>query len=197
MRMRISSKWRRDRGRPVSVEENAVALAYIIWQIALTAAKNLHAEDFVYETDDQRIAVITEYLAFLVHVSDRLAYLDMEDTVREGFISILAREVARHLQRNQSEIIGPGDYRSAFIALLNERMAEYAATAFRDNRPGFECLRCLGARVLAIMGNTQVNRWVIDQVMEIDAPAAVDHLQQAMDNLFGSAAVSLPAPPPD
>lgn len=191
MRMRITSKWRRDRGQPVSVKENAVALAYIIWQIALTAAKNLHAEDFVYETDDQRFAVIAEYLAFLVHVSDRLAYLDMDDTVRESFINTLAREVARHLQRNQKEISGPGDYRAAFIALLNERVAEYAATAFRDNRPGFECLRCLGARVLAIMGNTQVNRWVIDQVMEIDAPAVVDHLQQAMANLFGSAAVSL------
>ncbi len=197
MRMRITSKWRRDRARPVSVEENAVALAYIIWQIALTAAKNLHAEDFVYETDDQRFAVIAEYLAFLVHVSDRLAYLAMEDTVRQSFINALAGEVARHLQRNQREISGPGDYRSAFIALLNERMAEYASTAFRDDRPGFECLRCLGARILAIMGNTQVNRWVIDQVMEIDAPAVVDHLQQAMGNLFGSAAVSLPQPSPD
>ena len=197
MRMRITSKWRRDRGQPVSLEENAVALAYIIWQIALTAAKNLHAEDYIYETDDQRFAVIAEYLAFLVHVSDRLAYLDMEDTVRESFIGTLAREVARHLQRNQREISGPGDYRGPFIALLNERMAEYAATKFRDNQPGFECLRCLGARVLAIMGNSQVNRWVIDQVMEIDGPAVVDHLRQAMANLFGSAAVSLPSQSPD
>ena len=28
-----------------------ITLAYIIWQIALIAAKNLHAEDFVYESD--------------------------------------------------------------------------------------------------------------------------------------------------
>jgi hypothetical protein len=194
MKIRLTSKWRRDRAKPVALEENAVALAYIIWQIALMAAKNLHAEDFIYESDEQRIAVITEYLVFLVHVADRFAHADMPQEARERFVTQLAREVARHLHRNQAEILGSGDHASAFIALLNERLADYAQTAFREGRPGFECLRCLGDQVLTIMGASQVNRWVIDQVMEIDAPSAVDHLRQAMDNLFGSAAVTLPTP---
>lgn len=186
MKMRIRSKWRRDRGKPVSLEDNAVALAYIIWQISLTSAKNLHAQDFVYDSDEQRLAVITEYLAFLVHVSDRLAHNDMEDATRERFIFTLAQEVARHLQRNKADIMGPGDYRSPFITLLNERMGEYAETSFPHNSPGFECLRCLGHKILRIMGSSQTNRWVIDQVMDIDAPDAVVHLEQAMGNLFGS-----------
>lgn len=194
MKIRLTSKWRRDRAKPVVLEENAVALAYIIWQIALMAAKNLHAEDFIYESDEQRIAVIAEYLVFLVHVADRFAHADMPQEARERFVNKLAREVARHLHRNQAEILGSGDHDSAFLALLNERLADYAHTAFREGRPGFECLRCLGDKVLTIMGASQVNRWVIDQVMEIDAPSAVDHLRQAMDNLFGSAAVTLPTP---
>ena len=195
MKIRLTSKWRRDRGKPVALEDNAVALAYIIWQIALMAAKNLHAEDFVYESDRQRIAVITEYLMFLIHVADRFAHADMPQQARERFVTRLAREVARHLQRNQAEILGSGDHAGAFIALLNQRLADYAETVFREGRPGFECLRCLGDRVLTIMGTSQVNRWVIDQVMEIDAPSAVDHLRQAMDNLFGSAVVKLATPP--
>jgi hypothetical protein len=194
MKTRITSKWRRDRTKPASLEDNAVALAYIIWQIALVAAKNLHAEDFVYDSDKQRIGVIREHLAFLVHASDRLAHDDMTDAEREHFITTLARAVARHLQRNQADIMGPGDYADVFVALLNERMREYSQTAFPDKRPGFACLRCLGEKILTIMGATQINRWVIDQVMEIDAPDAFDHLKQAMANLFGTAPTKLAAP---
>ena len=194
MKTRIRSKWQRNKGKPAALEDNATALAYIIWQLALAAAKNLHAEDFVYDSDDQRIGVIVEYLAFLVHVSDRFANETMDNEARERFIGSLAGGVARHLQRNKEDIAGPGDYRTPFTTLLNERTAEYAQTAFPDNRPGHECLRCFGDKILTIMGSTQVNRWVMDQIMAIDAPDAVDQLKQAMGNLFGTTTVSLRAP---
>ncbi len=194
MKTRIRSKWQRNKGKPASLEDNATALGYIIWQLALAAAKNLHAEDFAYDSDDQRVAVIVEYLAFLVHASDRFANESMDNEARERFIGSLGSGVARHLQRNKEDIAGTGDYRTPFIALLNERTAEYAQTAFPDNCPGHECLRCLGDKILSVMGSTQVNRWVMDQVMAIDAPDAVDQLKQAMDNLFGTTTVKLRAP---
>lgn len=187
MKRRIRSKWRGERTRPVSLEENAVALAYIVWQIALSAAKNLHAQDFMYDSDEQRISVIAEYLVFLVHSADRFTHANMDDAARERFITTLAQEVARHLQRNQAEIMGPGDYRRPFIALFNERASEYAQASFADERPGFEFLRCFGEKILTIMGSTQVNRWVKDQVMTVDAPEAVENLKMGVDNLFGSA----------
>ncbi len=192
--MRIRNKWRRDRHKPVSLEDNAVALAYIIWQIALTAAKNLHAQDFIYDSDEQRIRVIAEYLWFLVHIADRFAHNTMDDESRERFVTTLSRNVARHLQRNKADIMGPGDYGSAFISILNQRLAEYSETSFPDNRPGYVLLRCFGEKVLTIMGSSQVNKWVIDQVMDIDAPDAIDQLDQAMRNLFGSAQSSFTAP---
>lgn len=194
MKMRIRSKWRRDRGKPVSLEDNAVALAYIIWQISLTAAKNLHAQDFDYGSDAQRVAVITEYLAFLVHVADRLAHNDMNDEARARFVSTVARAVARHLQENKAIVMGAGDHGGAFITLLNERAAGYAQTSFREDSPGYEFQRCFGEKILRIMGPSQVNRWVIDQVMDIDAPEAVAQLKQAMGNLFGSAQIKLAEP---
>ncbi len=101
MKTRIRSKWQRNKGKPASLEDNATALAYIIWQLALAVAKNLHAEDFVYDSDDQRVAVIVEYLAFLVHVSDRFANESMDNEARERFIGSLGSGVARHLQRNK------------------------------------------------------------------------------------------------
>lgn len=187
MNRRIRSKWRRDRTKPVSLKDNAVALAYIVWQISLSATKNLHAQDFMYDSDEQRMRVMSEYLVFLVHSADRFAHADMDDTAREQFITTLAQEVARHLQRNQAEIMGPGDYRRSFITLLNERVSEYSQASFADEGPGFELLRCFGEKILTVMGSTQVNRWVKDQVMTVDAPEAVENLKMGIDNLFGSA----------
>lgn len=187
MNRRIRSKWRRDRTKPASLEDNAVALAYIIWQISLSAAKNLHAQDFVYDSDEQRMSVIAEYLVFMIHIADRFAHAGMNDAARERFITSLADGVARHLQRNQADIMKPGDYRGPFITLLNVRVAEYSQASFADERPGFELLRCFGEKILTTMGTTQVNRWVKDQVMTVDAPEAVENLRMAIDNLFGSA----------
>lgn len=183
--MRIRDKWR-NRNRQGSLEDNATSLAYGIWQIALAAAKNLHVEHFDYESDEQRTAVIAEYLMFLVHVADRLAFEQMDAEARKLFVTTLAQHTARHYQRNVAEIMGPGDYRSGYIDKLNVRASEYAETPFSDGDPGYETRRCLGEKIQRVMGVTQTNKWVIQQVMDLDAPETVKHLKTAMDNLFGT-----------
>ncbi len=185
MKMRIRDKWR-NRNRQGSLEDNATSLAYAIWQIALAAAKNLHIEDFDYESDEQRTAVIAEYLMFLVHVADRLAFEQMNEESRKTFVTTLAQHTARQYQRNVADIMGHGDYRSGYIEKLNTRAAEYAETPFSDGDPGYETRRCLGAKIQQVMGMTQINKWVIQQVIDLDAPEAVKHLKTAMDNLFGT-----------
>ena len=63
MALRIKSHWHDD-GTERSLEEIAGALAFISWRIAKDKAINLHGQDFVYESDRQRFAVIAEYLVF-------------------------------------------------------------------------------------------------------------------------------------
>lgn len=186
MKIRARDKWR-DRNQVRSIEDNAVALAYTAWQIALTAAKNLHAEDFAYDSDEQRVGIIREYLCFLIHFADRRAYAGMDQESRHCFVSAMAREVARHYQRNLEDIWGQGDYRDGFLEVLNERSAEYANTRFSDQGPEFEALRCLGVKTQEIMGMSQTNRWVMQQIMDLDAPQAAVELGKAMDNLLRSA----------
>ncbi len=193
IRMRIHDKWR-NKERRGSAEDNATALAYIIWQIALTAAKNLHAEDFEYDSDQQRIGVIAEYLIFLVHVTDRLAHEQMDDETRARFVTTVATHVARHYQRNVEDIMGRGDYRGQFVDLLNERVSHYAETAFGEDGPGYQARRYLGEKVQNVMGMTQTNRWVMQQVIDLDAPEAVNHLRQALENLLGTSTVTLLRP---
>ncbi len=48
-------------------------------------------------------------------------------------------------------------------------------------------LRALGAHIQDIMGSDQTNKWVIDQVMEIDGPYLCLQLSGSLNNLFASA----------
>lgn len=193
MKIRTRDKWR-DRNQTRSVQDSAVALAYIAWQIALTATKNLHEEDFHYDTDEQRVAVIAEYLIFLVHVADRRAFEMLDPSAREGFVTDLAKHAARHYQRNVEEIYGRGQYAEAYLKTLNDRFAEYADTRFTDAGPDYSAFRCLGAQIQQVMGTSQTNKWVLQHVIDVDAPQAVSQFLQAMDNLFRTGNIDLQAP---
>ena len=188
MATRIRDRWR-NAGQPVPLEENAKALAYVCWQLALTSARNLHAEDYIYDDDQQRVGVIREYLIFLVHVADRLAFDLLDEGDRPEFVSALAYNCGSQLQRNASEILGSGDYRDAFIAALNDRSSDYGQCSFQSGLPGYSLLRVFGDRVKAIMGDDQTNRWVIDQVMEIDGPDLAKRLSKSFSNLVKGSSV--------
>ncbi len=169
-------------------DDQASALAYILWRQALNGAINLHAEDFRYDNDQQRIGVISELLAFQIQHVDRLTYSFVDADDRGQLINQLCRKVAKHMQDNLSDIAGPGSYIPPFIALLNERFSDYAGFSYRDTEPGYKALRYLGQQVLEIMGHDQENRWVIDQIIEIDAPDIIEQVTKSTDRLFGRGA---------
>ena len=95
--------------------------AYIVWQIGLHFTKNLHQEEFDYESDHQRVRVIAEYLIFLSHITDRFAHQRLDDEQRQIYVSALIEQVARQYQRNVEEIMGSGDYRTGFLSNINTR----------------------------------------------------------------------------
>jgi len=168
-----------------TLSDQASALAFIQWRTALTNAINLHAEDFRYDDDQQRIGVITEYLAFQIQLTDRVSAEFLSDAERESLIISVCEKAADQIQDNLEDIAGPGQYRPPFTALLNRRFGEYASFEFRDGRPGYEAMRFLGHAVLGLLGDDQTNRWVIDQVMDIDGPAIVDQNLKSLNRLFG------------
>ncbi len=168
------------------IEENAGAVAYVCWQISLNAAKNLHTEDFIYDNDVQRMGVIAEYLCFLIHCMDRLLSHSLEPTRREQFVICLAHDAARHLANNQREITGAGNYESDFFAICNRRTQEYALCEYTDKQPGFKMRRCFAAHIQNIMGRQAVNRWITDQVMDIDSLDTVEMLVESSDKLLAS-----------
>lgn len=179
---RIRTGWK-NRDREVTLEEFANALSSICWRMSLNAARNLHQQDFIYGNDRQRLGVIREYLLFLMHCADRLMFDALDPAQRGRFMQALARDCGRHDRENRTEIApgtAPGD---DFVGQANRRMDEYAATAFRDRAPGYDMYRLLGARIQEFMGEDQTNRWVIDQVMDIDGPEIFEVFVRSMDRL--------------
>ena len=179
---RTRNTWKKCGGSR-TIGDTATALGYIIWQFALNGAKKLHIEDFRYDEDRQRLRVIEEYLMFLVHVTDRLVYDDMPESRRQEFVSGVAAATSRHLKRNGDDI---GVSLENHTARLNERCAEYAECSF-SNEPGYPMLRALGTHIQDIMGSDQTNKWVMDQVMTVDAPDFCKQLQRSLKNLLNSA----------
>jgi stalled ribosome rescue protein Dom34 len=183
--LRIKSRWHDDDAER-SLDEIAGALAFISWRIAKDKAINLHGQDYVYESDEQRFAVITEYLVFQLQIIDRLAAsrLELDDADRRKLVITVAKHLAGHLHDNSVDIFGPGDYLNPFIAKINQRGEEYAELSYTDEGPSYPFMRHLGYEIQQIMGETQENRWVIDQVMDKDGVEIDREIRRAVDNLF-------------
>ncbi len=180
--MRIRDKWRTD--TPRSADDKASAVAYIIWQIGLTYCKNLHQQEFDYDSDEQRVRVIREYLIYLCHATDRLAYDLLCEDQRQKILPPLVHQVARHHQRNTEEVLGPGNYQAEFIELANRRFEGYSKGTFENGLPGYSARRFLGNTIQEIMGNSQKNKWIVQQVIDIDAPEAAELLFKSARKLL-------------
>jgi hypothetical protein len=161
-------------------------MAFILWRIAQQGTLNLENEGFQTDSNAQRLDVITEFLAFLVHLVDRMTAETLSQQQRQEFIGHLAHHLADTMQDSRSGVQGKGQYRGALIDRLNERAADYAGFSFVDNGPGFAFRRYFGENVRAAMGEKD-NKWITDQVMDIEVPEALKPLRKAVKDLLPAA----------
>ncbi|MBZ0071073.1 MAG: hypothetical protein WCY26_01170 [Thiohalobacteraceae bacterium] len=180
--MRLKTRWSK-KGKTRSIQEVAGALGFNLWRIGQAALLNLENEGFQTDTQMQRLDVIQEFEAFLIHMSDRIAYARMDDEERAEFITALAHKVADYVQDNARDFVGDGDHRAPFIARLNQRMDDYADFAVVDQEPSFQLLRYFGDRVTDVLGERQ-RKWVGTQVIDIEAPNAMKTLKRALNSLL-------------
>ena len=181
--MRVKSRWNK-KGKTHGVEEIAGALAFISWRVATNGVLSMENADFSTETQQQRLQIIAEFLAFTVHISDRMTIEKFDANERQRFMTELAQKCAKHMEDNQRDIIGPGDYRQAFIDLLNQRMADYADFNYSEqDGPSFGMKRFFGDKVSQLFGDKDA-KWVSSQVIDIEVPEILVHLQRSTPNLF-------------
>ena len=181
MALRVKSKWNQDREH--SLNEIGSAAAFILWRIAQQGVLNLENEGFQTDSNAQRLDVMAEFLAYLVHLADRLKADQLEQDERQVFITSLALHLADRMQENRTDIQGKGEYRQPLIDLLNARAADYAEFTMNGDEPGYAFKRYFGEAVRSVMG-ARDNQWITDQVIDIEVPETLPPLRKALRGLF-------------
>lgn len=182
--MRIKSHWFKP-GREKTPQDIAGTLSFVIWRIADNALKNTRNAKFEIAIGAQYFAFLTEFLIFLIQVADRIAYRLLTAEDRVTFTGTLANRVAETLAENQSRLMGDtlAAHKQRFIDRLNQRSGEYADFDYGDDGPEFAFTRYLAFCMREVMDEKDVE-WVIDQMMSIEAPNAVDMVEKTMRDVL-------------
>jgi hypothetical protein len=180
----IKTRWR-NRKAPRTSDELAGVIGANIWKISIEIFKHLEKDGFRFGTDRQVTAIITEFIAFLVQLTDRTVHGRGSDAERAALINALAGHLARTMENNQLDLLGPGNYRAPFIQTLNDRFEDYAQFDYVDRDPGYACVRYFGSKVSDAMASSD-NKWVLEHMMEIEAPEMVRLIKKLVDEVVGA-----------
>lgn len=193
--MRVKSHWFKP-GAGKSAAEQASAMAFIVWRVAQQMLKRMRGADFDIDAGAPYFAFMREVLVFLIALTDRIAAARMATADRAEFTRAFVRHLARTLQDNEDELLGPPlagqpPHGDSFIDLVNEVTKHYAefdadpVSSSEDTgfQPDFPFVRYLGHRLEPTMPEKD-RHWVIDQVMAVEAPNAIDVVQRAMRDLY-------------
>lgn len=183
--MRVKAHWFRAEGsrRP---EEVAGAVAFIAFRVAQNMLKSMRKAQFDIDAGPMYFEFLAESLAFAIQVACRLAFARLPEDQRMPFANELAHRAADHLAGNQSELLGEqsaDDIKTAFIARLNRRFAEYAEFEYGADGPDFRFHRYF-ASLLAELMPEKDRRWTHDQVIAIEGPEAAAMLAKSITALL-------------
>ncbi len=182
---RLKAKWNQ-KSRERTPEQIASAVGSNIWLLAADGCLNLENEGFETNTQAQRLDVISEFLAFALHLVDRITFGELEEEERVRFINALGVSLTNFIQDNRVDSNGQGNYRGEFIQLLNDRMDEYSECSYeQETGPGFSLKRIFGNHVMQVMGEKD-NKWIPDYVMDIETPKVVKGLERVMSGMGDS-----------
>jgi hypothetical protein len=191
MALRIKSQWFQT-GAPKSALQTGSAMAFITWRVTQNMLKQMREARFDIDVGPQYFAFMREVLVFLIQVVDRMAHERMTPEERIDFTTALVRRVAEILEESELEWLAapvPGEEsrRNQFIDLCNEQADAYADFSSGPDGPDFCFVRYLGSRIEAMMP-AKDQRWVIDQIMAIEAPEALKMVQSGMQGVLSTEA---------
>lgn len=179
----VKTRWRKKGARTLA--EVAGIIGANVWKIALEIFKHMEKEGFRFGSDRMVTTVLAEFIAFLVQLADRSVYTKLSEADRATLIGETVRHLAATMENNQQDLLGPGDYRKPFIDLLNIRFEDYARFEYPGAAPDYPCLSFFSAKVSdAMVSDPRAsgdNKWVIEQMMDIEAPEMVDLMKKLID----------------
>ena len=180
----IKTRWRKKGARTLA--DRAGVIGANVWKIALEIFKHMEKEGFRFGSDRLVTDVLAEFIAFLVQLTDRAVYGRLGEADRATLIAAVVGHLAATMENNQLDLFGPGEYRKPFIDRLNARFGEYAGFEYPGGEPGYPCLRFFATRVSDVMASSD-NKWVVEQMMDIEAPEMVRVTRKLVDQAVDAA----------
>ncbi|WP_020559293.1 hypothetical protein [Thiofilum flexile] len=182
MRIRLRTQWN-NQERDISLEDTVSVLAFNSWRIGMQSLLEIENENFQVDTQMQRIAVLEEMMAFLIHLLDRIAYNSVMASDREALISAFALKLADHVHNNAQDFAA-GDHRNDFINKLNTRLADYSETTWATiaQEPGFSMGLAFGNHIANALGSRD-NKWALDYIQQVLMPEMVKLFKQVLTRI--------------
>lgn len=191
MPIRVKTVWFKKDGERTA-DEIASAVATTTWRVADKAVDNLGRENYDIITPERGFKLIAEFLAFLVHYCDRMAYATLPSERRMAVLQAVSHRLGEVMEQNVHSMVGKDDgrdYKKEFIDFLNRRFAEYAAFEFPDDdKASFPALRFLGLQIRDEMDDKD-KTWVMDQIMDIEMPEMMGTVRKSFKGLLSDAPV--------
>lgn len=166
--------------------ELAGVIALLGWKLAIDSIKRMREAEYDIDLGDAYFDFVCEFMAFLAHAADRVAYRELTPEQRSEFTTALAQRMAEAIEDNSDMLlveVPPGKCRQHFLDLFNRRGAEYADHGYTADGPDFGFRRCFSACLKEVLPKKD-QLWAVDQVMEIESPEAIKALEKTLAGLF-------------
>jgi len=180
----VKTRWRKKGAR--SLADRAGVIGANLWKLSLEIFKHMEKEGFRFGSDRLVTGVLTEFIAFSVQLVDRAVYGRLSEADRATLLAEVVGHLAATMENNQLDLFGPGEYRKPFIDALNARFGEYAGFEYPGGEPGYPCLSFFAATVSDAMAEGD-NKWVVEQMMDIEAPEMVRLMSKLVSETADSA----------
>ena len=195
MAVRVFNKFHTSGARSPKMLASVVAM--FAWKQAIESIKRMRKAYYDIDIGRPYFDFVCEFLAFLAHAADRIAYRSLDAEKRTQFTTALAIRLAEMVEESRADLLGdaaPGACQSDFIALFNRRGGDYGEFDYGANGPDFGFKRMFAAALREILPEKD-KLWVIDQAMDIEAPDAIKALEKVMAGIFGGDATRQPDTP--
>jgi len=191
MAIRVKSQWHKTENARAP-QQVATVIASLVWRIGEERTTHMQQENFEVSSMEQGFAMLREYLAFFIQHTDRFLYQRVDDEYRAALINAMAKRVAEVWEDNLKDRMGQREegYQKRFVEFLNERLADYAGFEYDKGEPSYPCRRYLGGNILEYMPKRD-HSWTIDQVVEVEIPAALALLGKGLGGLFAEGSGTL------
>ena len=189
--VRVRTIWFKKDGERTA-NEIASAVATTTWRVADKALDNLGRENYDIITPARGFKLIAEFVAFLAHYCDRMAYATLSPERRIAVLQAVSNRLGELMEENIISVAGPDgnrNFKAEFIEFLNRRFEDYSEFEFPDEeKASFPALRFLSLQIREEMGDND-KTWIMDQIMDIEMPEMMGTVRKSFTGLLSDAPV--------